>query len=109
MTDKQEKPQNVFNFDYTNEAQTRPPQDYYDNIKNKYADERDLRLGYRPPGTDGYTSDLTGDLAKYAVDPYGDEVVEREVIDDSVEVKTPLLKLHQSPRVLLKILGNGCG
>jgi cation diffusion facilitator CzcD-associated flavoprotein CzcO len=86
MTDKQEKPQNVFNFDYTNEAQTRPPQDYYDNIKNKYADERDLRLGYRPPGTDGYTSDLTGDLAKYAVDPYGDEVVEREVIDDSVEV-----------------------
>ena len=86
MTDKQEKPQNVFNFDYTREAQTRPPQDYYDNIKNKYADDRDLRLDYRPPGTDGYTSDLTGDLAKYAVDPYGDEVAEREVIDDSVEV-----------------------
>ncbi|HIL06442.1 MAG TPA: NAD(P)/FAD-dependent oxidoreductase, partial [Acidimicrobiia bacterium] len=86
MTDNQEKPQNVFNFDYTREAQTSPPQDYYDNIKNKYADERDVRLGYRPPGTDGYTSDLTGDLAKYAVDPYGDEVAEREVIDDSVEV-----------------------
>ena len=53
MTDKQEKPQNVFNFDYTREAPEGPPQDYYDYIKDKYAVQRDLRLGYRPPGTDG--------------------------------------------------------
>ncbi|MCS5682555.1 MAG: hypothetical protein NZ609_08420, partial [Acidimicrobiales bacterium] len=66
MAEKQKKPQNVFNFDYTREVQGRPPQDYYDDIKTKFANERDLRLGYRPPGTDIYTSDLSGDLAKYA-------------------------------------------
>ena len=86
MAEKQKKPQNVFNFDYTREVQGRPPQDYYDDIKTKFANERDLRLGYRPPGTDIYTSDLSGDLAKYAVDPHGDEIPEREILNDSVEV-----------------------
>ncbi|MDP7303036.1 MAG: NAD(P)/FAD-dependent oxidoreductase, partial [Pirellulaceae bacterium] len=86
MAEKQKKPQNVFNFDYSREVQERPPQEYYDNIKEKFADERDLRLGYRPPGTDSYTSELTGDLAKYAVDPYGTEIPERELLNDSVEV-----------------------
>ena len=49
------------------------PQEYYDRIKQKFAEERDLRLGYRPEGTRQYTSDLTGSLAKYEVDPYADE------------------------------------
>ena len=37
MAEKQKKPQNVFNFDYTREVQGRPPQDYYDDIKTKFA------------------------------------------------------------------------
>jgi hypothetical protein len=41
------------------------PQDYYDRIKQKFAEERDLRLHYRPEGTAQYTSDLTGALAQY--------------------------------------------
>ena len=61
MAKKQDKPQNIFNFDYSSDKQDRPPQEYYDQIKEKFAEERDLRLGYRPPGTDSYTSDLTGE------------------------------------------------
>ena len=45
------------------------PQAYYNQIKAKFAAERDLRLRYRPEGTAQFTSDLTGDLANYAVDP----------------------------------------
>src|SRR5580704_3058129 len=62
------------------------PQDFYDSIKRKYAEERDLRLNYRPDGTAQYTSDLTGELSKYEVDPYGGEVTPREPINDAVEV-----------------------
>ncbi|MPY93469.1 MAG: NAD(P)-binding protein [Acidimicrobiia bacterium] len=62
------------------------PQEYYDEIKRKFAEERDLRLGYRPEGTAQYTSDLTGELEKYQVDPYGGEIAPREPIDDTVEV-----------------------
>src|ERR1700690_3506637 len=61
------------------------PQDYYDRIKDKFAAERDLRLKYRPEGTGQYTSDLSGQLAKYAVDPYADEGTARAPIDDTVE------------------------
>ncbi len=86
MAKKQDKPQNIFNFDYSRDSQDRPPQEYYDQIKEKFAEERDLRLDYRPPGTDSYTSDLTGELAKYATDPYGQQVEERERLNDSVEV-----------------------
>ena len=50
------------------------PQQYYDQIKDKFREERNLRLGYRPPGTDQYTSEFSGDLAKYAVDPYAKDV-----------------------------------
>ncbi|MGO9607692.1 MAG: flavin-containing monooxygenase [Candidatus Binataceae bacterium] len=63
----------------------RPPQGYYDGIKQKFAEERDLRLHYRPEGTSQYTSDLDGLLAKYAVDPYGGEITTREAINDTVE------------------------
>ncbi len=62
------------------------PQHYYDEIKDKFREERNLRLGYRPPGTDQYTSELSGDLAKYAVDPYAKDVPTREPIADEVEV-----------------------
>ena len=62
------------------------PQEYYDQIKDKFQDERNRRLGYRPPGTDQYTSEFSGDLAKYAIDPYAKNVVKRDPITDEVEV-----------------------
>ena len=39
------------------------PQAYYDGIKARFAEERDLRLGYRPEGPAQFTSDLPGALA----------------------------------------------
>ncbi len=62
------------------------PQEYYDAIKMKFAEERDLRLAYRPEGTSQYLTELSGDLARYETDPYGGEVVVREPIADTVEV-----------------------
>lgn len=41
----------------------------YDEINRRFAEERDLRLAYRPEGTAQFTSELTGELAKYSVDP----------------------------------------
>ncbi len=61
------------------------PQEYYDSIKQKFAEERDLRLNYRPQGTAQYTSDLTGALEKYSIDPYGGQVTPRAPINDTVE------------------------
>jgi cyclohexanone monooxygenase len=61
------------------------PQDYYESIKQKFAEERDLRLRYRPEGTAQYMSELDGDLAKYAIDPYADGLAPREPINDTVE------------------------
>ena len=60
-------------------------QNDYDAIKEKFAEARDTRLKYRPQGTAQYTSDLTGDLAKYAIDPYADDGTERPPISDHVE------------------------
>ena len=54
------------------------PQQYYDQIKDKFREERNLRLGYRPPGTNQYTSEFSGDLAKYAVDPYARKMFQKE-------------------------------
>src|SRR4051812_39673675 len=67
---------------------TRPAKDdaYYEAIKRKFAEERDLRLAYRPEGTAQFTSDLTGALARYEVDPYSDALEPREPIDDTVEI-----------------------
>jgi cation diffusion facilitator CzcD-associated flavoprotein CzcO len=67
-------------------ARPERPQQYYDQIKEKFKEERDLRLDYRPPGTEQFTSEFIGDLAKYAVDPYAKEVASREPISDEVEV-----------------------
>ncbi|HEX2590879.1 MAG TPA: NAD(P)/FAD-dependent oxidoreductase, partial [Rhizomicrobium sp.] len=41
---------------------------------------------YRPQGTAQYTSDLTGALGKYEIDPYADDSAPREPITDHVEV-----------------------
>src|ERR1700680_1677512 len=38
------------------------PQEFYDSVKRKFAEERDLRLSYRPEGTAQNTSDLSGEL-----------------------------------------------
>jgi cation diffusion facilitator CzcD-associated flavoprotein CzcO len=67
-------------------TRTRKPDAYYDEIKRKFAEERDLRLAYRPEGTQQFTSDLAGDLARYASDPYGGEIKPRAAINDTVEV-----------------------
>jgi cyclohexanone monooxygenase len=78
MKESQEKPIGLA-------ARPTRPQDFYDSVKRKYAEERDLRLKYRPEGTSQYNSDLTGDLARYEVDPYADVVADREPINDTVE------------------------
>ena len=70
----------VMDFDVTERAD-RPPQEYYDDIKAKFAEERDLRLEYRPPGTENYR-DLDGAMVDLARDPYADDWVERAPIDD---------------------------
>ena len=61
-------------------------QAYYDAIKAKFAEERDLRLQYRPEGTSQYITELQGELSRYENDPYAPEVTPREPIVDSVEV-----------------------
>jgi cation diffusion facilitator CzcD-associated flavoprotein CzcO len=63
------------------------PQSYYDDIKDKFAEARDVRLKYRPQGTAQYTSD-TETFAKYTIDPYADSIAsdKREPINDTVEV-----------------------
>lgn len=62
------------------------PQSYYDDIKGKFKQARDVRLDHRPPGTEQFTSEFSGELAKYAVDPYAKAVEQREAITDQVEV-----------------------
>ena len=62
------------------------PTSYYDEIKKKFKQERDVRIAYRPEGTEQYTSDFTGDLAKYAVDPFLKQQDDREPLKDFVEV-----------------------
>jgi cation diffusion facilitator CzcD-associated flavoprotein CzcO len=61
------------------------PQEYYEEIKKKFAEERDLRLGYRPEGTAQFTSDLSGVFSRLTTDPYGGEITPREPINDTVE------------------------
>jgi cation diffusion facilitator CzcD-associated flavoprotein CzcO len=62
------------------------PQQYYDDIKERFAAERDLRLSYRPEGTAQFITDLSGSLSRYETDPYGGPIVDRDPIDDTVEV-----------------------
>ncbi len=62
------------------------PQEFYDQIKAKFAAERDLRLAYRPTGLSSYTSELTGDLARYGENSYARAVAPRAPLTDTVEV-----------------------
>ncbi|MEM9655955.1 MAG: NAD(P)/FAD-dependent oxidoreductase, partial [Actinomycetota bacterium] len=61
------------------------PQAYYDEIKDRFAAERDLRLDYRPPGTDQWVP-AEGELATYEQDPHATESIDRDPITDTVEV-----------------------
>ena len=69
----------------TKKRRPQRPQEYYDEIKERFAAERDIRLSYRPPGTDQYI-EADGDYARYEVDPYADSSDERDPITDTVEV-----------------------
>ena len=82
MSEAQEKPL-IGSMDGL--SKPKKPQAYYEDIKHKFAEERDLRLDYRPEGTQQYTSDLSGSFARYETDPYGGEIVPREPITDTVE------------------------
>ncbi|MDH4362749.1 MAG: NAD(P)/FAD-dependent oxidoreductase [Acidimicrobiia bacterium] len=62
------------------------PQEYYDAIKARFAEERDLRLSYRPEGTSQFTTELDGKLKVYATDPYAEAEITRDPITDYVEV-----------------------
>jgi cation diffusion facilitator CzcD-associated flavoprotein CzcO len=80
------RPSRVRNFDPL-KPPTDKPQSYYDEIKQRFAEERDLRLNYRPEGRSQYTADLTGgQLAKAEIDPFAEKIIEREPITDSVDV-----------------------
>jgi len=73
-------------FDFSGERSSTRPQAYYEQIKERFAEERDLRLGYRPEGTGQFTSDLTGALARYETDPHARSPEPREPFHDTVEV-----------------------
>ena len=81
------RPSRVRNFDPL-KPPTDKPQSYYDDIKKKFAEERDLRLGYRPEGKAQYITNLDddADLAKYETDPFAEPFKERAPITDTVEV-----------------------
>ena len=91
MTDKSKsvrvenppKAENPFQFDISRQQRD---QGYYEDIKARFAEERDLRLEYRPEGTGQYITDLSGELERYESDPYADEPEPREPINDTVEV-----------------------
>ena len=89
---------------------------YYDAIKQRFAEERDLRLAYRPEGTAQFTSDLTGGLAGYEVDPYADAVTPRDAANSSTQLMIGTLGIkksgHSEPSrgiPLRKLKGNAAG
>lgn len=65
--------------------QSAQPQAHYGEVKARFADERDLRLKHRPEGVAQFTSDLTGDLARYAINPHTAHAPPRAPINDHVE------------------------
>ncbi|MGC1407993.1 MAG: NAD(P)/FAD-dependent oxidoreductase [Acetobacteraceae bacterium] len=79
------RPSRVRNFDPL-KPPTDKPQSYYDEIKQRFAEERDLRLGYRPEGRSQYTTDLSAVLAEHEEDPFAKKIIEREPIIDTVDV-----------------------
>src|SRR5262245_21477320 len=81
------RPSRIRNFDPL-KPPTDKPQSYYDAIEQRFAEERDLRLGFRPEGKAQYITDLEddADLARYETDPFAEQVVERAPLTDHVEV-----------------------
>ncbi len=80
------RPSRIRNFDPL-KPPTNKPQSYYDGIKQRFAEERDLRLAYRPDGRAQYTTDLASAVPNHAADdPFGEKIIEREPITDSVDV-----------------------
>jgi cation diffusion facilitator CzcD-associated flavoprotein CzcO len=79
------RPSRIRNFDPL-KPPTDKPQSYYNDIKQRFAEERDLRLSYRPEGRSRYTTDLSGTLAKHEADPFADKIIERQPIVDTVDV-----------------------
>ncbi len=73
----------TMNFDASDDERRRDrrPQEYYDEIKARFAEERDLRLTYRPPGTDAYMA-AEGVFERYETDPYAESIPERDPLDD---------------------------
>ena len=84
-----EKEQEYFDLQrgqlYKTPPRPEKPQEYYDAIKKKFAEERDLRLKYKPAGTQEYIYELEGELARYEIDTYGGEIKPRAAINDTVE------------------------
>jgi len=84
-----EKEQEYFDLQrgqlYKTPPRPEKPQEYYDAIKKKFAEERDLRLKYKPAGTQEYIYELEGELARYEIDTYGGEIKPRAAISDTVE------------------------
>jgi cation diffusion facilitator CzcD-associated flavoprotein CzcO len=64
---------------------TDKPQEFYDQIKAKFAEERDKRLNFRPDGLSQYTSELTGELAKYETDPWAEDQIQRDPVEEFSE------------------------
>ena len=83
---REARPSRIRNFDPL-KPPTDKPQSYYDDIKKKFAEERDLRLNYRPEGKAQYITDLEkdADLARYETDPFAEPFVERAPLTDHVE------------------------
>ncbi|MGR8919389.1 MAG: flavin-containing monooxygenase [Gammaproteobacteria bacterium] len=52
-------------------------------LRRRYAEERDRRL--RPEGNDQYL-EVTGELEKYNADPYIDAPIERDAMEETIEV-----------------------
>ena len=65
-------------------AKEKHSKEYYQDIKDKFAEQRNLRLYFRPEGTKQFNSDLKGDLARYESDP-GKAQAERDPINDTVD------------------------
>jgi hypothetical protein len=81
------RPSRIRNFDPLKPPSDKP-QSYYDRIKQRFPEERDLRLAYRPDGRAQYTTDLAAAVANHAADPFGEKIIEREPSTDSVKNPT---------------------
>ena len=75
--------QDGFTMNFDGSTRSRRPQEYYDGIKERFAEQRDLRLGYRPPGTEIYR-EIDGEMATLENDPRIEHRVQRDPIRDDL-------------------------